>query len=113
MKTISFTTDYPFDLNVKSVSWTDLTVAPKMISYVGNKSATGTLSENGRRGFNKQCGVQYEPHHGFTVHFIVCIYISTILNKHLSASICVLKDETHTHILAHLHGINRCRKIML
>lgn len=44
--------------------------------------------------FNKQRGVQYEPQHGFTVHFIVCIYISTILNKHLSASI--LKDETHT-----------------
>lgn len=57
--------------------------------------------------FNKQRGVQYEPHHGFTVHFIVCIYISTILNKHLSASICVLKDEAHTHTHASTSSWNQ------
>lgn len=58
MKTISFTIDYPFHLNVKSAPWTDLTVSPMMISNLGRKkkchrtqSVCGGLAENERREF--------------------------------------------------------------
>lgn len=59
MKTISFTIDYPFHVNVKSAPWTHLTASPSMtICYLGNKRkchrpqpVCGGLAENERRGF--------------------------------------------------------------
>lgn len=57
MKTISFTIDYPFHLNVKSAPWTDLTVNPMMISNLGNKGKShrtqpvcGGLAEKESKG---------------------------------------------------------------
>lgn len=104
MKTISSTTDWPFHLNVKSAAWTDLTVGPTIISYLDDKNATRRNQsveiwlKMKLEGFNKESGVQHEPRGGFTAHFTVCIYITTILNKHLPANNCVLNYEAHTHL---------------
>lgn len=58
MKTVSFTIDCPFHFNVKSEPWTDLTVGPMIISYLGNKRKChrtqplcGGLAEYEGRGF--------------------------------------------------------------
>lgn len=125
MKTISFTTDCPFHLNLKSVPWTDPTLVQRwfliweiMESATGHNMSVGGWLKMEEELFNKQRGVQHEPHGGFTVHFIVCIYISTILNKHLSASNCILKHETRTHTrtypwhqqLAKGNGLKRVNK---